>query len=237
MGWTKRQYEDRIRARLADLGVIQMVATLAVPFALEEALAVFIRDYPRVTSRTISGNGTTYTFDLTAVAGAPWLEGVSRLVDVEYPAGRRTREYVDARHIDERDGVVTLTDDTPLTGESVVIRFTTSWPNPTDDPDDDLIPEPFRIAVASKAAAILARTRALELARRRSTSVAGELIDHDPGPLFTAAAELESAYSRIVNGPTSSGGGGSSSRLAMVVGDVQPVFPRSLFHQRPITPQ
>lgn len=238
MGWTKRQYEDRIRARLADLGVIQQIETIRIPMALEEALSVFMRDHPRVASRTVTGDGTTYTFALTAVSGAPWINGLSRLVDVEYPAGQRRREYIDARHIDERDGTVTLVDDTPSATESVVFRFTTSWPTPTDDDTVDVIPEPFRLGVVSKAAAILARTAGVELARRRSTSVAGELIDHDPAPLFSAANELDRVYDRLVNGDvTGPGGSMAPSPVAMAVTDVQPIFPRSLFHQRPSTPQ
>lgn len=231
MGHRRAEYEDRIRAELGDLGVLQLVQVEQVPLALEAAFATFSKDRPREASQTFDGDGTAFTFDLTDdITAPPWVPGWSTLLEVEYPAGERIPELMDPLNYRiSSAGLLTLHEDTPSATEDITVRYITTWPFPTSDPDDDLVPEPYWHAICSLAASRLARGKAVEFARRRSSSVAGELITHDPGPLFQAAEALAAAYKETVLGRPATAG--APTPLALKHGSID-VFPDTLFHRR-----
>lgn len=231
MGHTRTQYLDRIRNRLGDLNIIQHLAAAPFDLALEEALATYTKDQARYASFTATGDGSAYTYDLTADADQPWVPGFSRVVDVEHPTGNRRRTMVDSRGYAERDGTVTLLDVTPASGAGLLIRYTTTWPHPDDDAATDLIPDVHFPAVTALAAAQLARGKAVEFARRQSNSVAGTAVTLDPQPLFDAARHLEKVYTDTVLGRSDTAGGGTSSGVAMAVSDMD-IFEHTLFHRR-----
>lgn len=236
MGYTRQQYEDRIRSNLGDLGVLQRVSAEQIPLAFEQALLEYSNDHPAEIVQTFAGDGTTYDFDLTADAAAGYDTAWSRVVEVESPTGQRQPAIVDPRYyLVLSDGTLRFLEDTPGAGTSVAVTHTAPYPHPDDDPATDTIPARHRSGLAALAASHLARNKALEFARRQSNSVAGELIQLDPGPLFEAARALKAVYDEAVHG-SAAGDDDSPSELAFAVSDIQPVFPRSIFHQRPRTP-
>ena len=232
MTWSRQQYEDRIRAHLGDLDVIQHVGETRIPLALETALATFTKDKPRVAAGTLDGDGTAQTFDLpTLLAADGWVDGWSTVLSIEYPTGNLPKTYVDYNATAIEDGTLYFAD-TPAAGtNNIRIRFNAAWAFPDDDPSDDtsLIPEVYAHAIAAKAAAQITRGIANEYAREQSNSVAGNLFTRDPSGLFEAARELEKQYKDTVLGrPTESG---SATQVAMATLDVD-VFPASVFHRR-----
>lgn len=229
MGHTRQQYEDRIRARLGDLNVLQYLPEVQIPLALEDAITSFSKDMPRARSTTYSGDGTARAFDLTDATS--WASGWSIVTSVEYPVGSYPPVVVDATKWivdDEADEIILF--DVPDAGtDNIRVFYLASWPFPTDDPDDDFIPDVYFPAVCAKAAATMARNKAGEMARRQSTSVAGDLYQADPTPLFEAARLLEKAYTDVVLGRPESEG--LAPVAAMVTTDLD-VFPASIFHRR-----
>lgn len=232
MGHTVQQYEDRIRSRLGDFGILQLLDGAQIPLALELALATFSKDNPRIAAQTFTGDGATYTFDLTADAAAPTFDpDWSRIISVEYPTGNRDRSYLDPHDwtVDQILGEVTLLEATPAAGETVEIRYTATWPYPTDTAGDDPIGDIWFNAVCSLAAAEVARGKGAEFARRQSNSVAGDLIQQDPTPLFEAARLLEKAYTDQILGRASSGDG--PPQIGFAVTEIDHL-PDALFHSR-----
>jgi hypothetical protein len=233
VGHSRQQYEDRIRARLGDLGVVQHIADPTIPLALETALATFAKDHPRARRQTYSGDGTTRLFDLLA-GTSTYQPGWSRITAVEHPTGTIPPELVEPSdyYTEEDDGTATLIlHEAPATGtNNIRVTYLAPWPFPTDDPDDDPISDIYWPAICSLAAAELARGKAVEFARQASTSVAGDLFQRDATSLFEAATQLRKAYEATVLGrPTEEGG--TATQVHMAVTDVD-VFPNSLYHRR-----
>ena len=237
MGLSAEQYEDRIRAKLGDLGVLQLIGAEPLPIHLESALRQFSIDRPRVSEQTFDGDGAAYDFDLTADADADaWVPGWSRVIEVEYPAGEREQA---AYILDEADwdlvragttgdGVVRLESITPDTGtDNVAIRYTTMWPHPTADAATDEIPDAYGDAVAALAASKAIRAKAIEAARKQSATVRGERFDLDPEALFKAAAEAAKEYSDIVLGRPD--GPSAPPQIAYATTELD-VFPDAIFH-------
>lgn len=234
MVWSRQQYEDRMRDHLGDLGIIQHIPETSIPLALERALATFTKDRPRTAAHLLSGDGSTQSFNLlTGPTAAPdWQDGWSRIQTIEHPTGDIPKTYLDRGHDwNLEDGVLEFTD-APATGtNNIKIRHTALWDFPDDDPSDDVnpIPEIYAHAIAALAASNLIRGKAVEFARQASTSVAGDLFQRDPEPLFTAAKELKSEYEDTVLGR--SGDETTPSQLGYAVADVD-VFPAALLHTR-----
>ena len=229
MTWSRSQYEDRIRDRLGDLGILQHIGEERIPLALERALSTLTKDRPAERTDTASGDGTAQTFDLAALDG--WVAGWSRLISVEHPTGSIPREYVDSQAYAVWDDTLEL-EEAPAAGtDNIRLRFTGAWAFPDDDPADDTaaIPEPYAQAVADLAAANVAKGKAVEFARQQSTSVAGDLFQRDAAPLFEAARTWEKAYEDTVLGRAETPD--SATPVAMATTDVD-VFPASLFHRR-----
>lgn len=240
MGHTRQQYEDRIRAHLGDLGVLQRVSEEQIPLALEQALLHYSGDHPAEATQTFAGDGATYDFDLEADVAAGFDRGWSRVLEVESPTGERTPALVDGRYwmVLRGTGTLRFLQDTPAAGSNIAVVHTRPYPFPDDDPATDLVPDQHHSAVAALAAANLARNKAAEFARRQSASVAGQLIQNDAAPLFEAHRALKAVYDEAVNGIRDGGGGegAAAATLAFAVSDIQPVFPGSIFHQRRRTP-
>lgn len=237
MTWSRQQYEDRIRDRLGDLGLLQHIPETSIPLALEKALSTFGKDKPRTAVHLLSGDGTKQEWDLLAGADpAPdWQETWSRILSIEHPTGEIPREYLE-RGIDWtiEDGTLIFFS-APDTGtDNIRLRHTALWDFPDDAPGDDPnpIPEVYAQAIADLAAGNLIRGKAVEFARQQSQSVAGDLFQRDAGPLFQAADELKGEYEATVLGrPSGDEDGAPAKQVAMAVTDVS-VFPNSLFHQR-----
>lgn len=230
MGHTRQQYEDRIRNRLGDLGLIQHIPETSFPLAIEEALLVFSKDKPRKIRGTFSGDGTTRTFDLTTLAG--WATEWSRVDKIEHPLGEIPPSLVDSHDYDVVDETgELLLHDAPATGtNNVRVTFLGVYPFPDDTSDTDLVPDVYFPAVVAKAAAHALRSKAHEYARQQSTSVAGDLFRREPEPLYEGARGLDKIYADTVLGRPSTGDD-ARPQVAMAVSDVD-VFPGSLFHRR-----
>lgn len=229
MTWSRQQYEDRIRDRLGDLGVLQHISEERIPLALERAISTFTKDRPREASQSLSGDGTVQTFDLTA--DTSWVADWSRIISVEHPTGDIPRTLVDSHQWFLEDGNLIFVP-VPASGtNNIKVRFTAAWAFPDDVPSDDLnpIPEVYSQAIADLSAAHVARGKANEYARQQSTSVAGDLFARDAGPLFDAARGWEQSYKDTVLGRADKAG--QASQTAMAVTDVD-VFPASVFHRR-----
>jgi len=231
MGHTRQQWEDRIRARLGDLGVVQVVPATRIPFALETAFAVVSGDRPYEIVATLTGNGVLYDLTLTS-----WEDRWSRVIRVEYPAGEKEPVYLESRDYLVLPGTTTfrLRSAVPATGETAKVTYAARWPVPTDTASVDKIPTPWFEAVAALAASDLLRTTAVEWARQSSAQVAGFTVDRDPAPLFTAAKALRGLYDEIVLGiPEDAAGTAAEARseIAYVIDD-QDVFPNTLFRGR-----
>jgi len=229
MGHSRQQYEDRIRARIGDLGLIQHIEETQIPLGLEDALLRFSKDKPRVTSQKLSGDGTTQLFDLTV--DADWALSWSRVLEIEHPTGDVPRTIVDSHgyEVDDETDLLTLTL-APVTGvDNIRVKFTATYPFPDDTTTTDLIADVYFNAIAAKAASTILRAKAAEYARRQSTSVAGDLFRFDPADLFEGANALSKVYTDTVLGRPE--GEGVKAQVAMAVSDVD-VFPASLFHRR-----
>ena len=233
MGFTRQQYEDRIRQRLGDFGVLQLISEEQIPLALEDAFTVVSKDEPREAFIDIAGDGATYSFDLTVGGSSEWEPRFSRIIELESPLGQRPRELLDVREADVIDGTTLQLDETtPAAGDTLRVRFTTSWPFPDDTAATDELTASWGQAVASLAAANVARAKAIEYARRQSNTVLGDTIQQDPDPLFEAARQLEKLYRDTVLGRRDSAGAGSSSTIALAVSDIDILQENSLFHRR-----
>ncbi len=233
MGHTKGQWDDRMRGWLGDLGVYELIDGTAMPGHLEAAIAEYSNDFPRRISELFTGDGVAFDFDLTGTAKDAFVDRWSSVIEVEYPVGDRNRTLLELRDIEVLEGTdtVRLIRTTPAAAtDNLKITYTVVWGHPTDTPGDDLISDLHFPAVAALAASHTARGKASEMARRSSSSVAGELFTHDPTPLFTAAKELRDYYRAVVLGqePDENGGGGSEPALLVERIDV---FPGALFHR------
>jgi hypothetical protein len=231
MTWSRQQYEDRIRDRLGDLGILQHLEETAIPLALEAAIATFSKDRPAALTGTLSGDGTTQAFDLTTFTG--WQPGWSRITSIEHPTGNIPRTTLDSQdyHVEDDENTLEL-EEPPADGtDNIKVRFTGIWAFPDDDPTDDdpAIPEVYAHAIADLAASRTIRGKAVEFARQQSTSVAGDLFQRDAGPLFQAADALKTNYEQTVLGRPADEN--TASPVAMAVADVD-VFPASVFHRR-----
>jgi len=236
MGRTLNQYDDRIRARLGDLGVLQHFQNAATSLALEAAINQFSNDHPREVTQTLTGDGSTYDFDLDtdADAGDEYINGWSRISLVEYPAGERDPEYLDEyygwRYIyTSGTNYLRLVEDTPSSAETVQVTYTAPWPYPTDTAADDKIPAIFADAVSALAASILATSKATELAAQQSTSVLGQLSPTNPEPLYSAASALRKAYETTVLGRPDDAG--APPQIGYAESEID-VFPNAIFHGR-----
>lgn len=236
MGASRQQYEDRIRSRLGDFGVLQLISEEQLPLALEEAIMTFSNDRPRRAAQTFAGNGAAFAFNLAAdVAAPPFVGSWSRIVELEYPAGGRQRSTLslaDAR-LEDNGTTLTLVAVTPATGQNLVVRYTTMWPYPTDTPADDAIPTPYFNAVASLAGSKLARWKGVEHARQASVKVATQIVQRDPAQLFSAADGLAKSYTDIVLGRADGAGGdaGVPNAPALAVTTINH-SPDTLFHDQ-----
>ncbi len=233
MGHTQAQWIDRIRAWLGDLGVYQLIDSASIPGHLEAALAEYANDNPRQISELFSGDGTVFDFTLTGAGEEAWIDKWSKITEVEYPTGNRDRTLLELRDTEVLKGTATvrLINTTPATGtDNLEITYTAIWPHPTGTDTDDEINAIHFPAVAALAAGHVARGKAGELARRQSSSVAGELFQHDATPLFTAASDLRKYYRAVVLGQEPDQGPGDASEPALSVERID-VFPGALFHR------
>lgn len=234
MGHTRQDWEDRIRARLGDHGVLQTIDTSRIALGLEEGLAILASDRPREITQTFNGDGDTYDFNLTGTGDDAFIDRWSQIVYVEYPAGQRIPVYLEARRymVLPASDTVRLLVDTPTTGTgNVKITYTARYPYPTDTATDDDVPGAWFEAVAALCASRAARDQAVAFARKQSAHVAGQQYERDPAPLFTAAKALKATYDQLVLGVGDGTGGGTSSEIGYAVSDVD-VFPNALFHRR-----
>lgn len=229
MGHTRQQYEDRIRARLGDLNVLQYLPDVQIPLAVEDALITFSKDHPRVRTVLFTGDAIERSFDLAT--GTDWVNDWSIVVRVEYPTGNfpptnvETSDYT----VDAETAELVFYEIPAAGTNNIKVAYLARWPHPTDDPAIDRIPDVYFPAVCAKAAATMARNKAGEMARRQSSSVAGGLYTADPNPLFEAARLLDKVYTDTVFGRPDSEDTGPLP--AMATADVD-VFPASIFHRR-----
>lgn len=230
MGRTLRQWEDDVRARAGDLGVLQVIEDTLIPAAIAAALARFSRDDPLVATQTFAGDGTTFTFDLTADTAAGYAIGWSSVSRVEWPAGQRIPTYVDLHdwRVDSA-GQLTLLRDTPTSGQNVVVEHSRRYPQPGDSAATDLVPDPLFEPVVGLACARLLRARAARMAQDSSVSVHGAFFNLDPAPLFDAARLLEEEYRTTVLGPAAGAVGDEGGPIGYAVSDFD-VSAGYLFH-------
>ena len=228
MGRTVDVWVDRARAHLGDLGPVQRISLADLTLGLQAALAELGRDRPREVAETFAGDGSTFDFDLDA--DDYHIDG-SSVLEVEYPTGEREPKILDDQSwmMLRNSATLRLLDDTPATGESVKVSYTTLYPFPDETAATDLVPARWFDAVSALAAAEAARALASQMARRRSSQVAGELIRTDGvDDLFRLVSELRNVYRKVVLGQES-GADGSSYTAALSVSDVDVSYD-SIFH-------
>lgn len=228
MGQTLAAWVTRARGFLGDSGAIQRITDNDLELGLQAAIAELGRDRPRETAETFVGDGATYDFTLSATA---FILDHSRILEVEYPTGEREPQILDSQAWTVLRGTRTLRlfDNTPSASESIKATYTTSWPFPTAIAGDDLVPSVWFDAVAALGAAEAARALAGQMARRRSSQVAGELLRTDGvDDLFRLVSELRNVYRKVVLGQES-GSAGASYGPALYVSDVD-VSHDSIFH-------
>ena len=232
----RQQYEDRIRSRLGDLGVLQRLGDAPIELALEAAVDQYGNDNPRKREETFAGNGTLFDFGINT-AGATiddFIRDWSRIVTVEFPTGTRIPDYIETR----RTVVLFPADvatfrmlvDTPATGQSVALTYTVRWPYPTDTVADDKIIDVHFAPVAALAASKMAGNKAAEFARQQSSQLDGDLFRHETEPLWRAKSILEAEYREIVLGVPPPDVEGTGSEPALITERVD-VFPTAIFHR------
>lgn len=230
MGATLQQWEDRIRGRLGEAGVLQQMPDANLELAIESALAHLGQDLARESIETFAGDGTTYEFVLPG-----WVDPGSRVLDVEYPAGDRDRNFLGRAdwYVAAGTSTITLINDTPAATETLAVRYTTpGYPFPDDTAATDVVPDHLFPAVSALAASYAVHDRAVEFASKRSGTVAGVAVTREPDGLFEAARNLKKTYDEVVNGIEPSDDGDGAGTPALSITETTEVFPFSLFHRR-----
>lgn len=236
MGHTLGQYEDGARARLGDRGVLQRVRTEQFEAAASAGVAQFSADWPRHVTRSYTGDGTVYEYDLadtdapfatTPVFVARW----SNVVHIECPTGERPPVFLqygtDYVFLGGTKATTIQLQETPSASDGIEVTYTAPWPYPTSDANDDPIPDLFFDSVCAIIAAEWIEAHIRSDAQRKSNTVAGESVTVDTSELRDAAALLRRSYESFVLGRSEIKNGRPGIGYATTVMDA---YPGALFH-------
>ena len=139
------EYTARITSLVQDKA--SKLETADYTAALDAALEDLNSNHPKVTSASEAGDGSTYEWTL-----ASWVEEQSVVRSVEYPAGERNPEYLDAdEYAMVIPGDLRLLNYTPGAAESIKISYTIPWTLTAEAND---IPDRHFEAICSRAAAV-----------------------------------------------------------------------------------
>lgn len=207
MGKPLNLWLERVRTRIGDAGPIQIADDKNALTGIEAALAQLGSDFPLHATEPLTGDDATFDFALPL-----WVDRESIIVEVEYPAGSRTPDLITTGYIVRRDGTFRTVDFTAATGETIDVTYTTpSWPMPTNEPEPniaDLVPDGMFSGVVALAASIAIHDEAVQMGRRKSSTVQAARFENDPTPLFDAARGLRRIYDAQINRiPPSAGSG------------------------------
>lgn len=202
---------------------------------LRPAFAQFSTDRPYELVVESVGAGSSY-FDLPL----GWVEGVSSLASVEYPARANPPSRLDdvswrivRKTTDPTVKQVLLLDRSPTASEYVWFTFSAPWPYPDNDETTDQISDIGFEAVGALAASFCLTSLAAEAARSRSASIPTNYVDgaRRAQTLVDAAATYRDVYNRFLGLATSADGGGTESTVAPAHGrfDFDPSY-ASLYH-------
>jgi hypothetical protein len=145
--------------------------------AIGEAVKEYSKHRPRVRVHELSGDGQVYQWALPA----DWEEGFSGINgEVEYPAGRRVPEYIDAeRWMLYREPALglrfRLLDVTPGATEKVRVPYTVRH---TVDAATDTVPVADREAVAKLAASYAARSLAAYYSQTQDPTMGADSVSY-----------------------------------------------------------
>lgn len=235
MGHTLGEWTAKVSKLIRDVAGKDVSVDLE-DVGLRPALAQFSTDRPYELVVEAPGVGSSY-FDMPE----GWVEGVSHLSGVEFPARRNPPEPLDGQSwttvrdpTDTTSKQILLRDHVPVAGQFVWFTFSAPWPYPTNDVDDDTISAIGFEAVAALAASFCLTGLAAEAARGYAASFPTNLVDgtQRAATLMEAAKRYEGVYNRFLGLASTSGAGqaaASSSPPAHGRYDLDPSF-ASLFH-------
>jgi hypothetical protein len=185
--------------------------------AIEEAIAGrYSKDRPRQLVSDLPGDGATYDFPLSGIAG--WSEGFSQIRTIEYPAGEATPAYLDSGEwilYDSPSGR-SLRFASPLTnGKAASVTLTA--PHAADAstlPASDL----YTVAVLS--AALAARKLAAAYAQTGDSSIVADSVNYrsKSAEYLALARHLEQDYENYL-GTDASRTAPSASTTESWIGD------------------
>jgi hypothetical protein len=147
------------------------------------ALREYSRDRPLRVATSLSGDGVSYDFPMPR----RWVPGLSRLIEVEYPAGQQQRVVVDPNEWELVETALgpqpvrslRFTTSVPEVGtDNLVLRYTTRHAHSDEFstiPADDL---PFVVDLAASVAATYAAARA---AATSDSTIAADAVDYQSG--------------------------------------------------------
>lgn len=224
----------------SDAAGVDVDAVDAELIGIVPALSLFSVDRPRDVVVESAGTGSQYLALPSSASG--WVDGFSRVSNIEYPARQVPPVFVDQqRWVVTRDPSdvsvekLLLLDSTPSSSEYVRVWFSTAWPTPDNaDASVDVLGTVEFQAVTHLAASLCLAAEASKAARNRSGALPAQFVDgaSKASNLRSAAEAVRAVYLRFIGRDTSpSGGGSSSNRPVSQPFDWDPGYD-SLFHGR-----
>jgi hypothetical protein len=157
-----------------------------------EALNYFSKDYPQVKAADIAGDGS-YQYDVPS----DWVDEISQLKSVEYPAGERPPVYLEP----DNDYLIykstsgeklLLVNHTPATGETLRLTYTIPYVEDTIDN----IPAPKQDGLVLLTGVLCCEALARHYAQSQDSSIDADVADHQNRSNIYAqrAKELQKRY-------------------------------------------
>lgn len=237
MGRTMAAWQSKVSQLLANRGERDIDNPTLESVGIRPAFAQFSVDRPHESVVESAGSGSAYV-----ALPAGWIDGLSALRAVEYPARRNPPATLDAaswaivRDPDDVSVRKLLLNRSTLASQWVRLTFTGPWPVPTSDPDDDVLNDVAFEAVAALAASFCCVHLQAEAARSRAGALASDFSDgrERAQRLNEAAKAYRSLYEAFLGmgkALDAEGGqqGGGGSAPAWGSYDLDPQFD-SLFH-------
>jgi hypothetical protein len=172
MGRTITQWEDRASTLLG--APKPAPASESMQDHVLAAVRKFSADLPRITYADYPGDGVTFDLALPAA----WMNGFSRVQEVEYPQGERPPVRLDLQEVspyppDSAPTAIRLRDTTPAVGKTARVFYSLPWPVPDENPATDKISDLDFEPVCHLAAAYAALELASDAAGHTRNSLSG----------------------------------------------------------------